>query len=135
MPDNIETILARLPDAKRSILRGVAALVKSEGEQAFTRPAKRPAPWAPLKRTGKPATLRGNPPVLMRSFRVGEPAGDSIRLEVDRPYAAAHQFGAPSRNLPARPYLPFDSAGNLLPRLEPLIISTVDRILSQLFKN
>lgn len=47
-----------------------------------------------LERTGR----------LRRSIRAAI-EGNAIVLSTDIPYAAAHQFGVPSRGLPARPFL------------------------------
>lgn len=69
----------------------------------------RPLPWPPLS----PAYLRRKSAGLKilqlsgrlrRSIRV-RLEGNAIVASTDLPYAAAHQFGFPRRNLPARPFL------------------------------
>lgn len=45
--------------------------------------------------------LEGNLRRLLR-YQV---TGDGLEFGTDRPYGAAHQFGRPERNLPARPWL------------------------------
>jgi phage virion morphogenesis protein len=69
----------------------------------------RPTPWPPLAS----ATLRQKPAglkILERSGRLRRSIatrveGNAIVASTDVPYAAAHQFGAPRRRLPARPFL------------------------------
>jgi len=69
----------------------------------------RPLPWPPLV----PATLRRKPAGLKILERSGclrrsiqtRVEGDRLIASTDLPYAAAHQFGAPRRRVPARPFL------------------------------
>ena len=69
----------------------------------------RPQRWAPLA----PSTLRRKPPglkILQRTGRLRRSLnlaieGRSIVASTSVPYAPAHQFGVPSRRLPARPFL------------------------------
>jgi len=69
----------------------------------------RPLPWPPLV----PASLRRKPAglrILERTGRLRRSIqtrieGGRLIASTDLPYAAAHQFGAPRRKLPARPFL------------------------------
>lgn len=99
---------------KGPLLRGAAGIIAGFGDRAFGEPSVRPGPWAP-KKDGSEATLRGNPPILMRSLKVKDPSATSITIGSDRPYARAHQFGNPKGNLPARPFLPFGPDKQLAP--------------------
>lgn len=83
----------------------------------------RPTPWDPLKESTRKAYLRMKPPItrshatlhltgaLARAVKVDNSLAQHSTVSVsddDCPYAVAHQFGYPPRNLPARPYFPFD---------------------------
>lgn len=87
-----------------SLLRSMAGVVVSLSEQAWDNLGLRPEPWAD-KADGKPATLKGNPPVLARSLLAQPPSGDRIEIGSDRPYANAQNYGYAPRGLPARPFL------------------------------
>ncbi|MDR1910890.1 MAG: phage virion morphogenesis protein [Helicobacteraceae bacterium] len=56
---------------------------------------------------------------MQRSLTI-ESAGDTATVGLNAvagvkeyPYPASHQFGAPKRNIPARPFLPIDARGEL----------------------
>lgn len=72
----------------------------------------RPEPWAPLSPRYALWKSRRFPGrrILERSGRlrrsiVSRVEGGALIASTDVPYAAAHQFGAPARRLPARPFL------------------------------
>lgn len=90
---------------RQDLLEAMATELHATTIEAFQSPADRPAPW-PAKKDGSPSNLVGNPPVLRPSLQV-EANSREGRVETDRVYAAAHQFGIPDRNLPARPFFPF----------------------------
>jgi phage gpG-like protein len=90
----------------REVLLAGAEQLVSLAQRAIKEPSLRVQTWAP-KKDGTEATLRGSPPVLVRSIRVISATSTTAIVGSDRPYAAAHQFGYPPRNLPARPYFPF----------------------------
>ena len=86
----------------------------------------RPHPWAPLSESYKRELRKkslGTPlvPTLLRtgtlraSIRIGDLTNNSISIWTDCPYAAEHQFGAPWKRLPARPYFPVIGANQLTP--------------------
>lgn len=139
-----EPLRARLARCADTTPLAVAAAVelKSWAEGAFRAPAKRPATWAPRKGGGAHALLikKG---LLLEGFRVLAAGSGAAQLETDRPYAAIHQFGGTitmkrpvkkkggkqSWDIPARPYFPFDAAGNLMPAAAALMMATVSRRL------
>lgn len=69
-------------------------------------------PWAPLSpgylrekiAAGYPANILVRTGALRDSIRVA-PQGPYLAATAAAPHAAAHQYGDPSRNLPARPFL------------------------------
>ncbi|WP_221279316.1 phage virion morphogenesis protein [Helicobacter gastrocanis] len=74
----------------------------------------------------KPASLAGRrypyKPILeqtglLRSSARVDIVGQSVRTQVNLPYARVHQLGYPRRNIPQRRYLPFDDAGKPTPHL------------------
>lgn len=98
--------LARSLDSsgRKDLLEAMAIELKGATVEAFQSPADRPAPW-PAKRDGSPSNLVDTTS-LRQSFQVNASSRESS-VTTDRVYAAAHQFGVPDRNLPARPFFPF----------------------------
>ena len=103
----LSTLAARLSQPGE-LLAPAVPIVAGAIERNFDEEG-RPLPWPPLV----PATLRRKPAglkILERSGRLRrsiQTRTESSRLvaSTDLPYAAAHQFGAPRRRLPARPFL------------------------------
>lgn len=104
-------------DAMGTELVGIA-------KRSFNDSGLRVAPWPPKKKpNGQPLLkLTGN---LWHSLRVVAADARSVSVGSDRPYAAIHQLGGTIRRrsrkrswtieMPARPFFPFDSNGNLAP--------------------
>jgi phage virion morphogenesis protein len=88
---------------------GAAVPVVAEAFERNFDEEGRPAPWPPLK----PATLRQKPAGLrilehtgrLRRSIATRVESNALVASTEVPYAAAHQFGAPRRRLPARPFL------------------------------
>ena len=103
----LSTLAARLSQPGE-LLAPAVPIVAGAIERNFDEEG-RPLPWPPLV----PATLRRKPAGLKILERTGrlrrsiQTRTESSRLvaSTDLPYAAAHQFGAPRRHLPARPFL------------------------------
>lgn len=120
--------------------------VVSWSQQAFDNPAKRPAPWAPRKDSNKthPLLKLHGATGLWGSIRIIRVTNDTVTNGSERPYAAAHQFGAttsphvikpkfkkalswpgakhpvksvnhPGSKISARPFMPFFSTGRMMP--------------------
>ena len=76
----------------------------------------RPFAWAPLspayaKKVGRTHATLYVTGELARAVKVDDSLAQHSTVSVsdeDCPYAVAHQYGYPPRNLPARPYFPFD---------------------------
>jgi hypothetical protein len=85
-------------------------------------PALSPRYKKRLEREKNPFGGRFLVPTLYRSgalFRhIGMSANSDSGTVFSRglPYSAIHQWGNPSRNLPRRPFFPFDSSGNPTPQ-------------------
>jgi phage gpG-like protein len=85
----------------------------------------RPKPW-PAKKDGSPSNLILHG-VLSKSFHLD---ATSTYAKVSNPmiYAAAHQFGYPKRNLPARPFFPV-LENQLTPKAEEKIAAAAQRTI------
>ena len=76
----------------------------------------RPFPWAPLspgyaRKVGRSHATLYVTGEMARAVKVDDSLGDHSTVSMDSndcPYGVAHQYGYPPRNLPARPYFPFD---------------------------
>ena len=108
----------------------------------------RPKPWPPLSESYK-RELReksfGTPlvPTLLRngtfraSIRIGNLTNNSISIWTECPFASAHQFGVPWRNLPARPFFPVfangpnDQNARLTPRTEQKVLAAFTRAIER----
>ncbi len=97
-------------------LQAMGTAAVSMARRAFVEPGLRPSTWAPRKKEPKkPHPLLQDTHTLIDSIRTDGLTDKSINIVSSTPYAAAHQFGYSPRNLPARPFLPFDKDGNLTP--------------------
>ena len=100
--------LRRHIEAPGEMLGAAVPVVAGAIERNFDEEG-RPILWPPLA----PATLRQKRAGLKILQRTGQlrrsvttqVEGSAIVASTDAPYAAAHQFGAPRRRLPARPFL------------------------------
>ena len=128
--------LSRFPGAleraKTQALKDIGAAVVSRATQAFRTPAMRPSPWAPRKptytvtvnkKTGKKTRKLDDHPLLIKSGALRQSifwfkihGDDSVTIMSDRKYAGYHQTG--TKNMPARPFLPVDANGNLVPAMQ-----------------
>lgn len=115
-----------------TLLREAAAFVQHKGELAFTISSMRPKPWPP-KKDGSPARLlrTGN---LRHSFRADITGRDTITITTPVKYAPVHQFGAPSRSIPARPYMPLQPNGRLLQETSAELVELLENRLNALLR-
>ncbi len=109
--------LRRLAAADRTAIPAAHAdfgehLVNSHQERFAREQAPDGSPWAPLSPAyaKRKASGRGNRKILQRSGLLFgslhyQVEGEVLRFGVNRIYAAAHQFGRPEINLPARPFI------------------------------
>lgn len=125
-------------------------------KRAFNDASLRAAPW-PAKRDGSAATLRQSG-TLAKSIRLISADASGLTLGSDRPYAAVHQLGGrtpahiiraktkkalnipgigfrksanhPGSNIPARPYFPVDSLGQLTPAAVAMLHDILERHLT-----
>jgi phage gpG-like protein len=106
----LQALADRLADAE-SLLAPAVPIVAAAIERNFDEEG-RPLPWPPLAPRYARAKARRLPGTrilertgrLRRSVRTGVES-NALVASTDVPYAAAHQFGAPRRHLPARPFL------------------------------
>lgn len=125
---------------KDRILRALGAKFKYLTVQNFGfTGTDRTSPWAPLtkpyakrvKRTVATLDLTGR---LFRSLRVSPPEGNSITVSSDTAYDAAHQYGNPKGNLPARPFFPVLPNGEAMPRTQRILENTASLEIQKLIR-
>jgi phage gpG-like protein len=120
---------------RRSILAAMGAEVVSIARGAFGDPALRPSPWPPRQRAVQPPhPLLRKTGALRDSIRVLQSTGETVNVGSDLPYAAVHQFGSARRKgrgggIPARPFFPYDAAGNLTPLARRRVTGELRRLL------
>lgn len=121
---------AALARAKKSALEAIGAEVKSQAERAFKHPHYRPSPWAPRKSGGTWPLLVKHPNGGLRASIESKLDGDdTVVVGTDKEYAGYHQFG--TKHMPARPFMPIDANGNLLPRVQRKINKIVEEALAE----
>jgi phage gpG-like protein len=119
--DEVSPRLAKLERALnqlRPILEAVGLEIVSISQRAFFDSSLRASPWAPRKREYPWPILVHHRPGLQSSIRITSISGTTVAVGTDRVYAAVHQFGSSKTKgrgsgIPARPFFPIDSSGNL----------------------
>lgn len=136
LSDAVRALLAKGADFS-PVMRAGAAELRDMTKQAFSDPSLRPMPWAPTKQENSILRRDG---ALWESIRVQQVASTTALVVSDRPYAAAHQFGARAHKIsarlkqalfwpgarhpvksvnhpgnPPRPFFPFDTSGQMIP--------------------
>lgn len=137
---------ARVSDLSPA-MRGIAQALESETEGNFQNQRGPGGGWPALK----PATVRdrqrkgygGTGPILQRSGALArsiESAYGADFAEVGTnqrtpkgaySLGAIHQFGAPKRAIPPRPFLPIDAAGNLQESVQQTILEIIEGYLEK----
>jgi len=117
--DTISPELLRMAKAAsdpKPLLEAMGTAVVSMAQRAFTDEGLRPSTWDkrdPEPKDGHALLIKSGR--LRKSIRISAVTKTEVTISSDAPYAAAHQFGCPEHNLPARPFLPFDKSGHLTP--------------------
>lgn len=126
------------PGERDSVLRKIGAKLKYLTILNFGFSGRnRPVNWKPLspsyakrvKRSVATLDLSGD---LMRSIRVSAPDGNSITVSTDNEYAAAQQNG--NARLPARPFFPITSTGELTPYARRVLETTAALEIQRLMR-
>lgn len=118
-----DKMLSDLPSAmmraRRQALKDIGAAVASRATLAFRTPQMRPSPWAPRK----PSKRDDGHPLLVKSGSLRQSISwklngmmNMVVVGTDKKYAPYHQTG--TKNMPARPFLPVDANGNLVPAMQ-----------------
>ena len=118
--EEVNRLFARLKHAGRlaPALRDMGEhLLNTTRERFNTQAAPDGAPWAPLKPQTVRRKKKNADKILTEqgelrgslSYHVGF-FSDELLVGSPEKYAATHQFGAPSRNIPARPFLGLSAA-------------------------
>ena len=114
-------------EVESRILAYVGQTVASRATQAFRTPSFRPSPWAPRKGGGRhPLLIRSG--ALRQSVFWKFSGDDAVVVGSDRKYAAYHQHG--TKRMPARPFVPVDAKGRLVPAVHDKISRGVARIVN-----
>ena len=128
-----DRILSDLPGAmtraRRKALMDIGDEVRTQADLAFKHAHLRPSPWAPRKSGGTWPLLVKHPYGGLRASINRKLVGDdTVVVGTDKEYAGYHQFG--TKHMPARPFMPLDREGNLLPRVQRKIIKYVKDALT-----
>ena len=128
-----ERTLRDLPEAmaraRRKALMAIGAEVKSQAERTFRHPQFRPSPWAPRKNNADPGRpLLHKSGVMKRDLAFRLVGDDTVVIGTPHEYLKFHQFG--TKHMPARPVLPLDAHGNLLPRTQRKIMRIITDAVS-----
>lgn len=127
------------------LMEGIGTALASLARRSIDEPDIRPGPWAPRKNKRLTHPLMRLTGELGRSPGVRTFTASSVTIGSDRPYFAAHQYGAtiPTRHkgydytrrkkpklsyfqLPARPMFPILANGQLTKRGEDEVADVVD---------
>lgn len=114
----IEKIM-EIPNALTELAVVGAQVLVEQATAAFTRPNLRPAAW-PERKDDKPHPLLQKSKMLIQSLVVAAESNGAV-IGSDRPYAAVHQLGSAKKNIPARPFFPFDESGGMTPQASRLV--------------
>lgn len=124
----LETVLSRLENSS-TLYKIWANHLEGLAVQAFkAETAPYGGKWAALQESTKQAKKKRKNQILretgaLYSSVAARATSDGAVVGTNQTvgsYAlgAIHQFGAPRRNIPARPFLPMDAQGNALPQLQ-----------------
>ena len=101
----------------------------SKAERTFRHPQFRPSPWAPRKNNADPGRpLLHKSGVMKRDLAFRLVGDDTVVIGTPHEYLKFHQFG--TKHMPARPVLPLDAHGNLLPRTQRKIMRIITDAVS-----
>lgn len=140
-------------DDLRPVLRAAGTEVQSIAKLAFRNSSMRAKAWS-AKRSGEPSNLlqKGT---LRDSIRITAIDAKSVTVGSDRAYAAIHQFGgvikpkagkylvftiggkkifAKKVTIPARPFLPFTSDGELIPAAQKKVLAVIKKAAGEFLK-
>lgn len=149
--------MARNCSNPKSILEAMGNGLVSLTKRAFNDESLRALPWPPVKKqTGAPLKRSG---AMWQSIRITELTNTHVMVGTDRPYAPHHQFGTDPYDivartkkalfwpgaahpvkrvhhpgLPARPFFPFDSQGNMILSAKVKIEAAAKTALAKLLK-
>ena len=138
----------------KPIMQAAGTQLVSITKRAFRDPSLRQSAW-PAKKSGGPSNLIDKG-MLTSSIRITAVNADSVKIGSDRKYAAIPQLGgvinakpgkrlvftiggkkifAKSVNIPARPFFPFNKAGELVPfaarKVEAIVRTTLDKLFGK----
>lgn len=144
----LDRMLADFPEAlaraQKRALSDIGQAVASRATMAFRTPQMRPSPWAPRKpsyittvnkKTGKKTKKLDGHPLLIKTGALRQSIGWKLRgsytvvVGTDRKYAPYHQLG--TKHMPARPFMPVDAKGNLVPEMMRKINKITENILAE----
>ena len=129
-----EKMLADLPEslahARKRALLAIGSAVKSRAELTFKHPHMRPSPWAQRKNNANPERpLLQKSGVMKRDLFSRLEGSDTVVIGTPHEYLKYHQFG--TKHMPARPVLPLDRNGDILPDMKRKIKKIIDKEVSE----
>ncbi len=106
----LDQLLARLDDPTPALRDIGEALLNSHHRRFEEQVAPDGTPWAPLSPAYQAKKKKNKDKILvldgyLSGLLTYQVSSDGLELGTNRIYGATHQFGAPQRNIPARPFL------------------------------
>ena len=104
---------AKIASAQKRALMAIGQAVASRATLAFRSSVYRPSPWAPRKKPGDGHPLLIKSGHLRQSISWKLEGDDAVVVGTSQEYAKYHQHG--TKKMPARPFMPVDKTGKLMP--------------------
>ena len=123
---------AKIASAKKRALMAIGQAVASRATLAFRSSMFRPSPWAPRKKPGDGHPLLIRSGHLRQSISWKLDGDDAVVVGTSQKYAKYHQYG--TKKMPARPFMPVDKTGRLMPDVERKIRKFVDMAIAEEFE-
>ena len=106
----LDQLLARMDDVTPALRDIGEALLNSTRQRFSDQQAPDGTPWAPLSAAYQARKKKNADKILvldgyLSGLLTYQVLPDGLELGTNRIYGATHQFGAPERNIPARPFL------------------------------
>ena len=121
---------------RRPITAGIAAELLSMSEDNFASESWGGDPWKPSKRANREGGKTLQKTGQLAASLTTQSSNDFARIGTNKVYAAIHHMGGQAGrgrkvNIPARPYLPINSSGNLQANADKQILDIVKDALAR----
>ena len=123
---------AKIASAQKRALMAIGQAVAYRATLPFRSPEYRLSPWAPRKKPGDGHPLLIRSGHLRQSISWKLDGDDAVVVGTSQEYAKYHQHG--TKKMPARPFMPVDKTGQLMPDVERKIRKIADRAIAEEFE-